>query len=520
MFSDVNIWTDVGRATAALLRGLPELLKLALIRPRYRERPLHAPLDPRHSRARARPARHGHLARRPSERAAGLPARPARRRRRRAGLRRGRRHHQPRLLPQGQPRPAARQVARRRRQVARRPVLQLLLAEGLRGLPGGHAGPVLRRRHDRRGDRRGPARDDGLRRLARRQGRPEARRRRRRGQRPLDRRLLVGGLDRPHQGPGRDVGDADREVRQARARGQARARAGGHPGRGVLDGARGLAQGRPRAPRRLHLGRARRGLPGGPQAAARRAPTGIVLDLRDNGGGLLNEAVLVSSIFIPEGRIVSTKGRSRPERVYEATGGAIPAKVPVAVLVNRQSASASEIVTGALQDRKRADGRRHAHVRQGRLPGDRAAVQRRRAGHHRRRVLPAQRAQHRRRRRRQGRRHRARRQGGRRSRRPSRTRRSTRPSASSCATAREAPAGRPARTSAARRPGRRGARAARPLPDRRAVLPPRAAHERRAPATGLGRAARRSRARRARTGRGRATRRSCAGSGARTSPAT
>jgi carboxyl-terminal processing protease len=81
---------------------------------------------------------------------------------------------------------------------------------------------------------------------------------------------------------------------------------------------------------------------------------GIVLDLRDNGGGLLNEAVLVSSIFVPNGRIVSTKGRSRPEQVYDATGGAIPSSVPVAVLVNRQSASASEIVTGALQDRKRA----------------------------------------------------------------------------------------------------------------------------------------------------------------------
>src|SRR5215217_5359483 len=86
----------------------------------------------------------------------------------------------------------------------------------------------------------------------------------------------------------------------------------------------------------------------------RQGADGIVLDLRDNGGGLLNEAVLVSSIFIPEGKIVSTKGRARPERVYEATGNAIAAKVPVAVLVNRQSASASEIVTGALQDRKRA----------------------------------------------------------------------------------------------------------------------------------------------------------------------
>ena len=86
----------------------------------------------------------------------------------------------------------------------------------------------------------------------------------------------------------------------------------------------------------------------------RQGAKGVVLDLRDNGGGLLNEAVLVSSIFIPDGKIVSTRGRARPERVYEATGGAIPTSVPVVVLVNRQSASASEIVTGALQDRKRA----------------------------------------------------------------------------------------------------------------------------------------------------------------------
>ena len=80
----------------------------------------------------------------------------------------------------------------------------------------------------------------------------------------------------------------------------------------------------------------------------------VVLDLRDNGGGLLNEAVLVSSIFIPEGKIVTTRGRSRPERVFEATGSSIDTKVPVAVLVNGESASASEIVTGALQDRDRA----------------------------------------------------------------------------------------------------------------------------------------------------------------------
>ena len=80
----------------------------------------------------------------------------------------------------------------------------------------------------------------------------------------------------------------------------------------------------------------------------------VVLDLRDNGGGLLNEAVSTASVFIPDGRIVSTKGRSRPEHVYDATGGAISQNVPVVVLVNSHSASASEIVTGALQDRHRA----------------------------------------------------------------------------------------------------------------------------------------------------------------------
>ena len=81
---------------------------------------------------------------------------------------------------------------------------------------------------------------------------------------------------------------------------------------------------------------------------------GIVLDLRENGGGLLNEAVTTASVFLPDGRVVSTKGRARPEHVYNATGGAISPKIPVVVLVDKNSASASEIVTGALQDRHRA----------------------------------------------------------------------------------------------------------------------------------------------------------------------
>ena len=74
----------------------------------------------------------------------------------------------------------------------------------------------------------------------------------------------------------------------------------------------------------------------------------VVLDLRGNGGGLLNEAVKAASVFIPEGPIVSTDGRTRPRHVFKATGDAISTKVPVVVLVDEGTASAAEIVAGAL----------------------------------------------------------------------------------------------------------------------------------------------------------------------------
>jgi carboxyl-terminal processing protease len=80
---------------------------------------------------------------------------------------------------------------------------------------------------------------------------------------------------------------------------------------------------------------------------------GILLDLRGNGGGLLDEAVLVGSVFIEDGLIVSTKGRTKSERKYDAVGGAIDEGVPVVVLVDRGTASASEIVSGAIKDRGR-----------------------------------------------------------------------------------------------------------------------------------------------------------------------
>jgi carboxyl-terminal processing protease len=86
----------------------------------------------------------------------------------------------------------------------------------------------------------------------------------------------------------------------------------------------------------------------------RKGAEATVLDLRGNGGGLLSEAVLVSSIFIEDGEIVSVRGRHRPERTQDAEGDAIDKKIPVVTLVDGGSASASEIVTGALRDRKRA----------------------------------------------------------------------------------------------------------------------------------------------------------------------
>ena len=81
---------------------------------------------------------------------------------------------------------------------------------------------------------------------------------------------------------------------------------------------------------------------------------GLVLDLRDNGGGLLQEGVLVASLFIEDGEVVSTDGRTKPERVFNARGDAIDEDIPMVVLVNRGTASASEIVTGALRDHGRA----------------------------------------------------------------------------------------------------------------------------------------------------------------------
>ena len=84
-------------------------------------------------------------------------------------------------------------------------------------------------------------------------------------------------------------------------------------------------------------------------------PIGYVLDLRNNPGGLLTESVSVSDVFLEEGEIVSIRGREKKDvQVYSAKKGDLINEKPLVVLINEGSASASEIVAGALQDHDRA----------------------------------------------------------------------------------------------------------------------------------------------------------------------
>jgi carboxyl-terminal processing protease len=88
--------------------------------------------------------------------------------------------------------------------------------------------------------------------------------------------------------------------------------------------------------------------------AKRRKAKGIVLDLRGNTGGLVTEAQLIASMFIAKGPIVTTRGRAVATQTLDALGQPVAGKLPTVVLVDGGTASASEIVSGALQDTKRA----------------------------------------------------------------------------------------------------------------------------------------------------------------------
>ena len=89
-------------------------------------------------------------------------------------------------------------------------------------------------------------------------------------------------------------------------------------------------------------------------AAVKAKTSAIVLDLRSNGGGLLTEAVDAASIFVPEGVITTTEGLHSPKEVFRAEGRAISEDIPLYTLVDGYSASAAEIVAGALKDTDRA----------------------------------------------------------------------------------------------------------------------------------------------------------------------
>lgn len=81
---------------------------------------------------------------------------------------------------------------------------------------------------------------------------------------------------------------------------------------------------------------------------------GLILDLRGNPGGLLDQSIKISSAFLDGGKVVSTKGRKESDnRNYNADKGELLKEVPIIILIDEGSASASEIVAGAIQDRKR-----------------------------------------------------------------------------------------------------------------------------------------------------------------------
>lgn len=80
----------------------------------------------------------------------------------------------------------------------------------------------------------------------------------------------------------------------------------------------------------------------------------LILDLRFNPGGLLTQAIEISDMFVEEGTIVSTKGRNSPDRSWSAHKNGTYDQIPMAVLINRYSASASEILSACLQDHERA----------------------------------------------------------------------------------------------------------------------------------------------------------------------
>ena len=91
------------------------------------------------------------------------------------------------------------------------------------------------------------------------------------------------------------------------------------------------------------------------QKKTKKGIKGLIIDVRNNPGGLLDQAVAISDLFLNGGEIVSTRSRNEEDTLkYSATEGDIAEGLPIVVIINDGSASASEILAGALQDHKRA----------------------------------------------------------------------------------------------------------------------------------------------------------------------
>ena len=136
--------------------------------------------------------------------------------------------------------------------------------------------------------------------------------------------------------------------RARHARGDLRA------GRRLRDADRARGEARRGRARHVQPRIARRSRPRRSKKSCTKALRGIVFDLRANGGGLVEEARLIASMFIAHGTIVSTRGRTQPSETITATGDPLAPTIPMVVLVDHNTASSSEIVTAALQDHHRA----------------------------------------------------------------------------------------------------------------------------------------------------------------------
>ena len=288
--------------------------------------------------------------------AAGLPPRPLRRRTRRPDRRSGG-SDRGQLLPPGR-RDRARQLLAAgdgpgAAQAPPRPLLRILLAGKPGKLQPADRRPLLGDRAQRRPGQARPAGRPGLPRLAGRT-RPGSKPATRSSPSTATRSPARAATEATKQIKGPEGTEVTVGVRDAKT-GKV-ARADPDPGRG------GAAQRQqPGRRRSTAASSATSACSASAKASTRCSPTpcrkveregaeGIVLDLRGNPGGLLDEAVLSASVFLPEGEVVvSTKSRTQGDSVHKTVGGDLP-KLPLVVLIDRNTASAAEILTAALAD--------------------------------------------------------------------------------------------------------------------------------------------------------------------------